>query len=180
MRREPRITTTLTRRLRGRWLAAMLIVGAVALLAPGVAGLSGPAGATGPASPAGPVSATLTADTGCLGVTPAVFPATGFITDPGRTQGGHLWWRRLPDGSICIGTVVEFVQYNATDTKTWRVLVFSTQYPNGLIVKARAFTEGRGWFFWSFGVHQAFTGLQAVCLSATDAFGIPCVQFGQG
>lgn len=175
MRREPRIKTTRTRRLTGRWLAAVLTVGAVALLAPGVsyatAGLSSSASAAAPG---------VTADAECLGVTPAVFPAMGFITSPARTQGGHLWWRRLADGSVCIGTVVEFVQYNTTAAKTWRVTVFSTQYPRGLVVKARQFTEGRGWFFWSFGVHQAFSGLQAVCLSASDSFGIPCIDFGQG
>ncbi len=175
MRREPRIRTTRTRRLTGRWLAAVLIGAAVALLAPGVS--YAPAGLSSPASTATPE---VTADAGCLGVTPAVFPAMGFITDPGRTQGGHLWWRRLADGSVCIGTVVEFVQYNTTATKTWQVTVFSAQYPRGLVVKARQFTEGRGWFFWSFGVHQAFSGLQAVCLSASDSFGIPCIDVGQG
>ncbi len=175
MRREPRIKTTRTRRLTGRWLAAVLIAGAVALLAPGISYIT-----ASPAVPAATGATLDAADTGCLGVTPAVFPAMGFITAPARTQGGHLWWRRLPDGSVCIGTVVEFVQYNTTATKTWQVTVFSTQYPRGLVVKARPFTEGQGWFFWSFGVHQAFSGLQAVCLSASDSFGIPCIDFGQG
>src|SRR5690242_1100418 len=73
------------------------------------------------------------AATGCLGVTPAIFPAQGFITDPGRGQGGHLWWRFAGDGtSVCIGTVVEFVQYNTTATKTWRVIVYTRQNPGGV------------------------------------------------
>ncbi len=166
---------TRARRLPGKWLATALITGAVALLAPGVsfatAGQPGPATAT--------VTATVTAPTaGCRGVTPAVFPATGFITNPARAQGGHLWWRRSADGgSVCIGTVIMWVQYNATTAKTWRVIIYSARYPGGLTVAKRTFTLGRGWYWWGFGVHQAYQGLSAVCLTASDAFGTSCIQF---
>ena len=185
MRRVPRTCTrqaTRTRRLTGRWLAAALIVGAVALLAPGVsyatAGQSSSASA-GQSSPAsagqpGPASA------GCTGVTPAVFPALGFITNSARTQGGHLWWRRSAAGtSVCIGTVVEWVQYNVTAAKTWRVIIYSAAHPGGQVVASRTFTLGRGWYFWSFGVHQAYSGLSAACLTADDSFGVSCIPFGQ-
>jgi len=174
VRRLPRIRTrqaTRTRRLSRRWLATLLITGAVALLAPGVSYAT--AGQSSPSSPPSPAAA------GCLGVTPAAFPALGFITDPHRTQGGHLWWRRPAAGAgVCIGTVVEWVQYNTTATKTWQVIVYSTQYPHGLAVARRTFTLGRGWYFWSFGVHQVFPGLSAVCVTASDSFGTPCIDFG--
>ena len=71
-------------RLAGRWLVALLITGAVALLAPGVSYASSPP-APAPTAPA--------AADGCRGTTPAVFPARGFIADVARDQGGHLWWR---------------------------------------------------------------------------------------
>src|SRR5690348_18326317 len=118
------------------------------------------------------------AATGCLGVTPAIFPAQGFITNPGRSQGGHLWWRFAGDGtSVCIGTVVEFVQYNATATKTWRVIVYTRQNPGGVTVAMRTFTLNRGDYFWGFGVHRVFTGLTAVRLAADESFGMSCVHF---
>ena len=114
---------------------------------------------------------------GCRGVTPAVIPALGFITNPSRTQAGHLWWR--PEaGGICIGTVIEWVQYNTTATKTWRVIVYSAQHPDGQVVAQRTFTLGQGWYWWSFGVHQVFSGLSAVCITADDSFGVPCLHFG--
>ena len=199
-RREPRIG-----RLSRTWLMAAVITGAVAVLAPGVhyamAGPSAPAGSSGSASH--PQAATLAAQTGdpdqgnagqtptpqagvaaqaagpgCLGVTPAVFPAQGFITNPNRSQGGHLWWRFAGDGtSVCIGTVVEFVQYNATATKTWRVIVFTRQNPGGVTVAKRTFTLNRGDYFWGFGVHRVFSGLTAVCLAADESFGMSCVHF---
>ena len=175
MRREPRIRTTRTRRLTGRWLAAVVIVGAVALLAPGISYVT--ASQSSLAVPAATAATLDAADTGCLGVTPAVFPAMGFITNPARTQGGHLWWRRLADGSVCIGTVVEFVQYNATAAKTWRVIVFTRQNPGGVTVAKRTFTLNRGDYFWGFGVHRVFTGLTAVCLAADESFGMSCVHF---
>jgi len=65
------------------------------------------------------------AATACRGVTPATIPAVGFITNPSRAQGGHLWWRPAADGGVCVGSVVEWVQYNTTATKTWRVIAYS-------------------------------------------------------
>jgi hypothetical protein len=115
---------------------------------------------------------------GCLGVTPAIFPAQGFIASPGRSQGGHLWWRFAGDGtSVCIGTVVEFVQYNVTAAKTWRVIVYTSQNPGGVTVAKRTFTLSRGDYFWGFGVHRIFAGLTAVCLAADESFGMSCVDF---
>ena len=114
------------RRLPAKWLAAALITAAVGLLAPGMnfvtAGRSSATTAT--------TTAAMTAATaGCRGVTQALLPANGFITNPSRAQGGHLWWRRTADGSVCIGTVIMWVQYNATVAKTWRVIVYSAQHP---------------------------------------------------
>ena len=179
MRRVPRTSirqAARTRRLTGRWLTAVLIVGAVALLAPGVsyATASQSSQSSQRASQSSPAAV------GCTGVTPALFPAVGFITNSARTQGGHLWWRRSAAGtSVCIGTVVEWVQYNATAAKTWRVIIYSASHPGGQVVASRTFTLGRGSYFWSFGVHQAYSGLSAVCITADDSFGVPCIQFGQ-
>jgi hypothetical protein len=185
-------------RLSRRWLMAAVITGAVAVLAPGVRYVT----ASPPAPAAHPQAATLAAQNGaaqngaaqtqtptpqagaaaapgCLGVTPAIFPAEGFITNPNRSQGGHLWWRFAGDGtSVCIGTVVEFVQYNVTATKTWRVIVYTTQNPGGVTVAMRTFTLNRGDYFWGFGLHRVFSGLTAVCLTADDSFGMSCVHFG--
>jgi hypothetical protein len=155
-----------TGRLSGGWLAALLIIGLMALLIPGVSQASRP-----------PLTAAATADVGCRGVTPAVIPALGFITNPDRTQGGHLWWRTEPGGT-CIGTVVEWVQYNTTATKTWRVIVYSAQHPGGQVVAEQTFTLGQGWYWWSFGVHQVFPGWSAVCITADESFGVPCLHFG--
>jgi hypothetical protein len=179
---------------------AAVITGAVAVLAPGVhyATASRPAPASHPqaaalaAQTAGPGQASTgqtptpqagaaaqAAVPGCLGVTPAIFPAQGFITNPNRSQGGHLWWRFAGDGtSVCVGTVVEFVQYNVTATKTWRVIVFTTQNPGGVTVAMRTFTLNRGDYFWGFGLHRVFSGLTAVCLTADDSFGMSCVHLG--
>ena len=182
-------------RLSRTWLMAAVITGAVAVLAPGVRYVT-----ASPSAPAAhPQAATLAAQNqngiqqtptpqagaaaqaavaGCKGVTPAVFPAQGFITDPGRSQGGHLWWRFAGDGTqVCIGTVVEFVQYNVTATKTWRVIVFTTQNPGGVTVARQTFTLNRGDYFWGFGLHRVFTGLTAVCLAADESFGMSCVHF---
>jgi hypothetical protein len=175
VRRVPHTRTrqaTRTRWLPGRLLAAALIVGAAALLAPGVSYAT--ASLSSPSIPASPAAA------GCRGVTPAAFPALGFITNASRTQGGHLWWRRSAAGtSVCIGTVVEWVQYNATAAKTWQVIIYSAQHPNGQVVARQTFTLGRGWYFWGFGVHQAYSGLSAVCITADDSFGVSCIHFGQ-
>ena len=161
-----------TGRLSGSWLAALLIIGLMALLIPGVSAVM----SSTTASQASPAAAP-TADAGCRGVTAAVIPALGFITNPDRTQGGHLWWRAEPGGT-CIGTVVEWVQYNTTATKTWRVIVYSAQHPGGQVVAEQTFTLGRGWYWWSFGVHQVFPGLSAVCITADESFGVPCLHFG--
>ena len=165
-------------RLSGRWLAALLVTGVLALLVPGVsyATASQSRPATAAVATAG-MASTADAAVGCLGVTPAMFPAVGFITNPSRSQGGHLWWRPSAGGT-CIGSVIEWVQYNATATKTWRVVVYSAQHPNGLVVAQRTFTLNRGWYWWSFGVHQVFSGLSAVCITASDSFGAPCLHFG--
>ena len=115
------------RRLPATWLAAMLITTAVALLAPGVTYVTAGRSST--------ATATMTAATtaaGCRGVTQALLPANGFITNPSRAQGGHLWWRRSADGSVCIGTVIMWVQYNAIAAKTWRVIAYSARHPGGL------------------------------------------------
>lgn len=193
--------------LSRKWLMAAVITGAVAVLAPGVhyatasppapavhsqvAALAAQNGAAqnGAAqngaeqngiqqTPTPQAGAAAQAATGCLGVTPAIFPAQGFITNPGRSQGGHLWWRFAGDGtSVCIGTVVEFVQYNATATKTWRVIVYTHQNPGGVTVAMRTFTLNRGDYYWGFGLHRVFTGLTAVCLTADESFGMSCLHF---
>ena len=193
--------------LSRKWLMAAVITGAVAVLAPGVhyataspsapaahpqvAALAAQNGAAqngaaqnGAAqngiqqTPTPQAGAAAQAATGCLGVTPAIFPAQGFITNPGRSQGGHLWWRFAGDGtSVCIGTVVEFVQYNSTAAKTWRVIVYTHQNPGGVTVAMRTFTLNRGDYYWGFGLHRVFTGLTAVCLTADESFGMSCVHF---
>ncbi len=177
MRRVPRVSPAARlKRIPGGWLAAALIAGTVGLLVPGIS--YGTSTLSTLSAQTTSSAQTAAAITGCRGVTPAVFPAVGFITDPARTQGGHLWWRHAA-GGVCIGTVVEFVQYNATATKTWRVIVYSAQHPQGLVVAHRTFTLARGWYFWGFGVHQVFQGLSAVCLTADGSFGTPCLHFTQ-
>ena len=169
------------RRLPAKWLAAMLITAAVALLAPGAtyvtAGRSDAATATTTAAAATAATTTTaaTAAAGCRGVTEALLPANGFISDPSRAQGGHLWWHRSADGSVCIGTVIMWVRYNTTAAKTWRVIVYSARHPGGLTVASRAFTLKRGSYWRGFGVHQAYQGLSAVCV--TESFGTSCVRF---
>ena len=78
---------------------------------------------------------------------------------------------------MCIGTVIMWVQYNTTAAKTWRVIVYSARHPGGLTVASRAFTLERGWYGRGFGVHQAYQGLSAVCVTATESFGTSCVHF---
>jgi hypothetical protein len=166
------------RRLPAKWLAAVLITAAVGLLAPGVTYITAGRSSTTPATAAAATTAANTTMAGCRGVTQALLPASGFITNPSRTQGGHLWWQRSADGgSVCIGTVIMWVQYNTTAAKTWQVTIYSARHPAGLIVASRTFSLKRGWYWWGFGVHQYYQGLNAVCLSATESFGSSCVDF---
>lgn len=152
------------RRLSRRWLVIGIITAAVAVLAPGISFAA--------ASQDGPVLAA------CSGVSPATFPAAGFITNPAHTQGGHTWWRRQASGSICIGTVVEFVQYPAAVAKTWQVVAYWSQHPNGQVVAGGTFTLNRGWYLSVFRVREAFPGLTRLCITASDSFGMPCLRFG--
>ena len=78
---------------------------------------------------------------------------------------------------MCIGTVIMWVRYNTTAAKTWRVIVYSARHPGGLTVASRAFTLKRGWYGRGFGMHQAYRGLSAVCVTATESFGTSCVHF---
>lgn len=172
------------RRLPAKWLAAMLITAAVALLAPDAtyvtAGWSGTTATTTTTMATAATAAATTAamtTAGCRGVTQELLPANGFITNPSRAQGGHLWWHRSADGSVCIGTVIMWAQYNTTAAKTWRVIVYSARHPGGLTVASRALTIKRGWYWRGFGVHQAYRGLSAVCVTATESFGTSCVHF---
>jgi hypothetical protein len=173
------------RRLPAKWLAAVLITAAVGLLAPGVTYITAGRSSTTTATTTAATTAAMavntavnTATAGCRGVTQAILPASGFITNPSRAQGGHLWWRRSADGgSVCIGTVIMWVQYNTTMAKTWQVTIYSARHPDGLIVASRTFSLKRGWYWWGFGVHQYYQGLNAVCLSATESFGSSCVDF---
>jgi hypothetical protein len=165
------------RRLPTTWLAAVLITAAVGLLAPGVTYITAGRSSTMTATTTAATTVN-TATAGCQGVTEALLPASGFITNPSRTQGGHLWWRRSADGgSVCIGTVIMWVQYNTTAAKTWRVIVYSARHPGGLTVASRAFTLKRGWYWRGFGVHRAYQGLSAICVTATESFGTSCVHF---
>jgi hypothetical protein len=164
------------RRLPAKWLTAMLITAAVALLAPGATYVTAGRSSTTAAAKATTTAAATTA-AGCRGVTQVLLPADGFITNPSRAQGGHLWWHRLADGSVCIGTVIMWVRYNTTAAKTWRVIVYLARHPGGLIVASRAFTLKRGWYWRGFGVHQGYQGLSAACVTATESFGTSCVRF---
>ena len=169
--RNGRVKST---RRQGRYLVALAGGLALALAALLVPGRTPPAATL--ASSSVPASSPAAA---CTGVTPAVIPALGFIANPGRTQGGHFWWRgSAATGSVCVGTVVEWVHYTARSAKTWDVIVYSAQHPDGQVAAERTYTLSPGWYWWPFGVHQAYAGLQAVCITATDGFGEPCVRFG--
>lgn len=159
-------------RLAGRWLAAALITVAVTLLAPSASYAD--------AVPPGTRQPATAMTDGCRGITPAMFPAQGFIASPRRDQGGHLWWRGAPDGVItCIGTVVEFVHYTAPvpQAKTWQVTIYDALHPEGQVAARQTFTEPVGWWLYPFGIHRAYQGLTKVCLTATDAFGTSCITF---
>ncbi|HXL90617.1 MAG TPA: hypothetical protein VN969_16850 [Streptosporangiaceae bacterium] len=161
---------SLIRRLSRKWTIIAVIAAATAVLVPGVSYAT--------ASPAGSQQST----DGCHGITEAVLPQSGFITSPDHSQGGHLWWRSEPDGSICIGTVVEYVQYNvvnAATTKTWQVIVYDTQNPKGVAVASETFTLNSGFYLWLFRVRQAFTGLSEICITASQSFGTSCAHFQQ-
>jgi hypothetical protein len=160
-----------------RWLAAALTAAAVATAAYATASYNSYNSHNSHNSTTSTNTASLTAASSnyCLGVTKAIAPAQGFIADPARTQGGHFWWHPTQAG-VCVGTVVEWVRYNSTATKTWRVLVYDTAHPDGQVVASRTFTLGRGSYFWNFGVHQAYQGLTAVCLTADDSFGMACAS----
>jgi hypothetical protein len=152
------------RRISRKWAAIGLIATAAAVLVPGVSYAT----ASQPAAPA---------QISCRGVTQEILPAKGFITNPDRTQGAHLWWHPAGDGSACLGTVVEYVQYNVTTTKTWRVVVYDTQNPDGVTIASETFTVGAGWYLFPFRVRREFAGLSKVCVTATAAFGSSCHSF---
>ena len=57
------------------------------------------------------------------------------------------------------------------------MIVYSARHPGGLAVASRAFTLERGWYRRGFGVHRSFQDLSAVCVTATESFGMSCVQF---
>ena len=155
-------------RLPVRLLAALVVTAAVALLTPGVSYAAGQAAADRSA----PVGVH------CVGVHPVAFNPQGFITDQARSQGGHLWWQLTAHGSrVCIGTVVEWVQYNTTAAKTWKVIIHTTRDPGGQTVAQLTATAEPGWYLWSFHIRQAYAGLTAVCITASDTFGNPCIQF---
>jgi hypothetical protein len=166
-----------SRPLRRRYLA----LGCIPLLAGAALAFSG---SNSPAVTVALAGSSVTASPppgACTGVTPAVIPALGFIANPQRTQGGHFWWRGSAAGdTVCVGTVVEWVHYPAQSTKTWEVIAYSASHPRGQVVAERTFTLQPGTYWFPFGVHQAFTGLQAVCVTATDSFGQPCVRFRSG
>ena len=157
------------RRLPRRWAVAAAVAAATAVLSPAITYAT-----ASQASPAAPAS-----QQSCRGLTEELLPATGFISDQERDSGGHFWWRAEPENSVCVGTVVEYVQYNVTATKTWQVTVYDTQNPNGLTVGTETFTLNAGWYLWPFRVREAFAGLSAVCVAATDSFGSSCVHFTQ-
>lgn len=54
---------------------------------------------------------------------------------------------------------------------------YSAEHPGGLTVASRTFTLKRSWYWWGFGVHQAYQDLSAVCVTATESFGMSCVHF---
>jgi hypothetical protein len=180
VRPQPRSYALRSRRIPGRWLPTAVITAAsAALLIPAISYAT--ASQSNHASQLSLPSQTsaFSQSASCKGITPATFTAQGFITDPARTQGGHTWWRREPAGAgVCVGTVVEFVQYNATTTKTWRVIIYSAQHPNGQVVASRTFTLRRGWYFSSFRIRHAYPGLTAVCITADDSFATPCIHIG--
>jgi hypothetical protein len=150
----------------------MLITAAVALLAPGATYVT-----AGRSSAATATTTPATVADGCRGVTQAFLPANGFITNPepgsrrppvvaalGGRQRVH--WDRDHVGAVQRG--------RGQDLAGDRLLGAA---PGGLTAASRTFTLKRGWYWWGFGVHQAYQGLSAVCMTATESFGMSCVHF---
>jgi len=165
------------RRVRGKWVALVAVM--AGLLVPGIGYATSSLASPAPASHSGVTLASQSspASASCRGVHQVAFPAVGFITNPDRSQGGHMWWFLEPDGSVCVGTVSQWVQYNVTATKTWQVIVYSAAHPQGQVVDSQTFTLNAGWYLWGFQVRQAYQGLTAVCITANDAFGTSCIHF---
>jgi hypothetical protein len=154
-------------------LAVRLAV--ISLLGLALAALTG-----GPGASTALAAAQATA--GCKGVTEAVIPAQGVISNPGQTEGGHFWWR-AESGGTCVGTVVEDVQVSAQALPlALRVIVFDSADPGGLTVSEQQIpvTVGSGPVSRAFGIHQVFAGLTEVCLAATSPVvpspDLPCAQ----
>jgi hypothetical protein len=175
------------RRVRGKWVALVAVTAGV--LVPGVgyatSSMASPASAShsgvqlasqSSAAQSGAAQSSAAGDS-CRGVHQVAFPAVGFITNPERSQGGHTWWLLEPDGSVCIGTVAEWVQYNVSATRTWQVIVYSAQHPQGQVVDSKTFTLSAGWYLFGFKVRQAYQGLTKVCITANDTFGTSCIHF---
>jgi hypothetical protein len=163
-----------TGRLPFRFLAALVVTATVGLLAPVVsyAADQAPAAAVTTAERSAPMGVH------CVGVHPVAFNAQGFISDPARDQGGHLWWRLTAHGTrVCIGTVVEWVQYNTVATKTWMVTIYTKNDPGGQVVAQLTATLRPGWYLSMFHIRKSYAGLTAVCITASDSFGKPCIQF---
>lgn len=162
---------------RGR--AGLLAGAAIPALVLTVAALSASSPRPATLALAGSTVQAVSQASGCTGVTLAVLPAQGFIANRARAQGGHFWWREAGGpGAVCVGSVVEDVWYTTTSTKTWRVVIYTAAHPAGIVAAERTFTLSAGWYWWSFGVHQEYESLRAVCVQATDGFGEPCVTFG--
>jgi len=169
-----------SRRVPRRWLPAAVITAAsAAVIIPGISYATASQPSHSSQLSLSSQTSAFSQAASCKGVTPETFSAEGFITDPPRSQGGHLWWRHEANGtSVCVGTVVEFVQYNATTTKTWRVIIYSAQHPGGQVIASKTFTLRRGWYFSSFRIRHAYPGLTAVCITADDSFAAPCIHLG--
>jgi hypothetical protein len=110
----------------------------------------------------------------CTGTAAAAFPAVNGITNKAGTQGGHLWWRAQADGT-CIGTVVVDIDSGITSgSETLRVLAYDDAYPDGVtIIRDVIPAPAPGFYQFTFGVHQVFAGLSAVCVGA-----VSCVMLG--
>ena len=182
--RSPRSQRSPRRRRPFTFLAALIVTATVGLLAPVVSYAADQTAATADQTAATAATATTATATSapmgvaCVGVHPVAFNAQGFITNPARTQGGHLWWRLTAHGTrVCIGTVVEWVQYNTVATKTWTVTIYTSHDPGGQVVAHLTATLRPGWYLSMFHIRKAYAGLTAVCITASDTFATPCIQF---